>query len=78
MMRPWSQTAGLSLLMVGVSLMAWLLTDASSVRKTLGLAALASEGAVVFLGLAVSAVSLCFGYLLWSKGRGRAIIGDRI
>ena len=75
-MRPLSRTAGLSLFIAGIGLMAWLLYDASSVRETLGLEALASEGVVVLLGLAMSAVWLCSGYVLWLIGRERDVIGD--
>jgi hypothetical protein len=77
-MRPLSRTVGLSLFIIGIGLMACLLYDASSVREFLGLAALASEGLVVFLGLALSAASLCFGCALWYKGREQDVTEDPI
>ena len=70
-MRPSSATISAVLLTLGAGLLTWLLYDATSVRETLGLGSLASEGTVALVGLVISAAALGAGLAFWRKGRGR-------
>lgn len=69
-MRDREKRIGIALVAFGLALLAWLLYDATSVHRVLGLDAVMDEASVALGGLAVGAALVATGIACWRRSRG--------
>ncbi len=72
-MRDLGRLIGIALIVAGLTLLAWLLYDATSVLEAFGLGAVVDEATVALLGLLVGAACVVLGIACWRRPRSSTV-----